>query len=67
MESSFMVSLPLVCYAFDADSNRFQFSESPNPAGGVPPQALRAYWDYPILMAQDCISFSQRMIKSIYP
>ena len=32
----FMVSLPLVCYAFDADSNRFQFSDSPNPAGGWP-------------------------------
>ena len=32
----FMIALPLICYAFDDDSNRFQFSDNPNPAGGWP-------------------------------
>ena len=32
----FIIELPLICYAFDNDSNRFQYSDNPNPQGGFP-------------------------------
>ena len=32
----FIAELPLICFAFDGDSQRFQFSDNPNTKGGFP-------------------------------
>lgn len=32
----FIIELPLICYAFDNDSNANQYSDNPNPQGGFP-------------------------------
>lgn len=36
----FIAELPLICYSFDTDTQRFQFSDNPSPDGGWPAAAV---------------------------